>query len=316
MEKDDEVKGSGNWLQFGDFGYDPRTGRRNNIDPVVKIWESSYATFRNNPIFYSDPSGLDVHEDCETGQIYHVPDGYVGKEEGQNGKDWGYLSSGELLSTVDVTAKAPSSYNVYFPTSDGTSILPKGATNKTDMRNGHEDPYDKYNRLIDKGIDPQNINAYTYYVGPDRGVIEIDQSTNLILASSLLSLTSIAGSTVSLETVVAEEVAVGAEIQAAKTSTNLITQFSTSTIDDAVGLVMNDPNKVAHLFAPKHNLGGLVSKFGGQENTIRAVLNAANGKLPASGVFNNLPVNVGGQTIFLRGNVINGVPRLGTMFIP
>lgn len=78
---------------------------------------------------------------------------------------------------------------------------------------------------------------------------------------------------------------------------------------------MKDANKIDHLFAAKHNLGPLVTKFGGQENTVRAVLNAANGRLPASGVFNNIPVNVGGQTIFLRGNVINGVPRLGTMFI-
>ncbi len=102
---------------------------------------------------------------------------------------------------------------------------------------------------------------------------------------------------------------------AAKGSTKLISQFSTRTIDDAVGLVMKDPNKISHLFASKHNLGPLVSKFGGQQNTVRAVLNAANGRLPASGVFNNIPVNVGGQTVFIRGNVINGVPRLGTMFI-
>lgn len=106
------------------------------------------------------------------------------------------------------------------------------------------------------------------------------------------------------------------EVVATKGGTKLITQFSTRTIDDAVGLVMKDPNKVAHLFAPKHNLGGLVSKFGGQENTVRAVLNAANGKLPSSGVFNNIPVNVGGQNVLIRGSVINGTPRLGTMFIP
>lgn len=59
----------------------------------------------------------------------------------------------------------------------------------------------------------------------------------------------------------------------------------------------------------------MVNKLGGQENTIRAILNAANGKLPASGVFNNIPVNVGGQTIFLRGRVVGGIPRIGTMFI-
>ncbi len=97
--------------------------------------------------------------------------------------------------------------------------------------------------------------------------------------------------------------------------TKLLTQFSKSTIDNAVGLVMKDPNKLSHLFAAKHNLGPLLSKFGSQQNTVRAVLNAANGKLPASGIFINTPVNVGGQNVFIRGNVINGIPRLGTMLV-
>ena len=79
---------------------------------------------------------------------------------------------------------------------------------------------------------------------------------------------------------------------------------------------MRNSNDVRHIFASKHNLGPLVNRLGGQENTIRAVLNAGNGSFPASGVFRNLPVNVGRQTIFLSGNVINGVPRIGTMFIP
>ena len=59
-EKDDEVKGEGNHYSFGNFGYDPRTGRRWNIDPVVKYWESGYATFANNPIWFIDPDGYDV----------------------------------------------------------------------------------------------------------------------------------------------------------------------------------------------------------------------------------------------------------------
>ena len=103
---------------------------------------------------------------------------------------------------------------------------------------------------------------------------------------------------------------------AAKGGVKAVSQFSSRTIDDAVGLMMKNPNKVKHLFEPKHNLGGVVSKLGGGENTIRAVLNAVNGRLPASGVFKNVPVNVGGQTIFIRGSVVNGVPRIGTMFIP
>ena len=97
--------------------------------------------------------------------------------------------------------------------------------------------------------------------------------------------------------------------------TQAANQFSGRTIDNAVGLVMRDANKVNHIFAPKHNLGGLVNQLGGQENTIRATLNAASGQLPASGVFNT-SVSVGGQNVFIRGSVIDGIPRIGTMYIP
>jgi RHS repeat-associated protein len=39
--------------------YDSRIGRRWNVDPIVKVWESPYSTFSNNPISYVDPNGLD-----------------------------------------------------------------------------------------------------------------------------------------------------------------------------------------------------------------------------------------------------------------
>lgn len=59
-ENDDEVKGNGNHLDFGNFGYDTRLGRRWNIDPVVKHHESPYATFANNPIWFADENGMDT----------------------------------------------------------------------------------------------------------------------------------------------------------------------------------------------------------------------------------------------------------------
>ncbi len=37
--------------------YDARLGRRWEVDPIVFEWQSSYATFDNNPIYYSDPLG-------------------------------------------------------------------------------------------------------------------------------------------------------------------------------------------------------------------------------------------------------------------
>ncbi len=102
---------------------------------------------------------------------------------------------------------------------------------------------------------------------------------------------------------------------AVKGGAKLLTQFSSSTIDDAVAYAMK--NKVTHVFGKEaHNLDPLVTKLGGYENTFRAVLNAANGKLPSSGVFNNISVNVGGYNVMIRGSVVNGVPKIGTMFIP
>lgn len=60
MEKDDEVSGEGNSYTAEYWQYDARLGRRWNTDPVVKVHESPYAAFANNPILFIDPSGADT----------------------------------------------------------------------------------------------------------------------------------------------------------------------------------------------------------------------------------------------------------------
>jgi len=59
MERDDEVKGSGNHMAFSGYGLDTRLGRRLNTDPLeIKYPNSSpYAVNFNNPIYYLDPDG-------------------------------------------------------------------------------------------------------------------------------------------------------------------------------------------------------------------------------------------------------------------
>ena len=99
QEKVDEISGSGNHYTAEFWEYDPRLGRRWNIDPVVKPWESGYATFKNNPIYYTDRKGLDGEgpkNECpgdmnENGQIYGL-NGVTGQNEWTN-----------PLSEVDVT---------------------------------------------------------------------------------------------------------------------------------------------------------------------------------------------------------------------
>jgi RHS repeat-associated protein len=57
-EQDNEIKGTGNHLRFGDYGYDTRLGRRWNLDPVDQVGISNYAVFKNNPMRFIDPTGM------------------------------------------------------------------------------------------------------------------------------------------------------------------------------------------------------------------------------------------------------------------
>ncbi len=58
-EKDDEIKGHANHLSFGDYGYDPRLGKRWNVDPMTNEMPgtSPYSYAYNNPVLLIDPDG-------------------------------------------------------------------------------------------------------------------------------------------------------------------------------------------------------------------------------------------------------------------
>ncbi len=58
QEKDDEISGEGNSYTAEFWQYDPRIARRWNIDPIDKAFESPYSTFKNNPLSFIDPRGL------------------------------------------------------------------------------------------------------------------------------------------------------------------------------------------------------------------------------------------------------------------
>ncbi len=64
-EKDDELAGEGNHLSFGDYGYNPRLGRRFNVDPFAHAFPSlsPYSYGSNNPIYFVDSNGeiIKVH---------------------------------------------------------------------------------------------------------------------------------------------------------------------------------------------------------------------------------------------------------------
>ena len=65
--------------------YDSRIGRRWNVDPVKKLWQSDYATFSNNPIWKIDPNGADDYFNSNGQLINRTKTGtkiYVQTEKG------------------------------------------------------------------------------------------------------------------------------------------------------------------------------------------------------------------------------------------
>jgi hypothetical protein len=62
-EREDEIYGGAQSAEH--WMYDSRILRRWEIDPVVKPWESPYAVFSNNPVYFADPLGLDSKDPKE-----------------------------------------------------------------------------------------------------------------------------------------------------------------------------------------------------------------------------------------------------------
>ncbi len=59
QEKDNEIKGEGNTYTAQFWEYASRSGRRWNLDPVTKPWQSGYSVMSDNPIWKIDPNGDD-----------------------------------------------------------------------------------------------------------------------------------------------------------------------------------------------------------------------------------------------------------------
>jgi len=66
QEADNEVLGEGVSLSAEFWQYDSRLGRRWNVDPVFKEYESPYACFAGNPVWFADRFGADTIFDDET----------------------------------------------------------------------------------------------------------------------------------------------------------------------------------------------------------------------------------------------------------
>jgi RHS repeat-associated protein len=140
-EKDDEVKGSGNSIDFGARIYDSRLGRWLSLDPLQKKYPnlSPYNCVENNPIYFGDKSGKDaVAEICDntvtiSATIYIYGSGATAQKASDmqsqvmqlwSGKD------GKGFSYVDPKTKQV--YNVKFNIEVKTLVKSKGEIKSSD----------------------------------------------------------------------------------------------------------------------------------------------------------------------------------------
>jgi len=75
QENDDEVKGQSNSMGAEFWEYDARSGRRWNVDPKSKAYESPYAAFGNSPIWLTDANGADTTLPAADGKNITLPTG-------------------------------------------------------------------------------------------------------------------------------------------------------------------------------------------------------------------------------------------------
>jgi len=136
MEKDDEIKGiSGSSYTAEFWQYDPRLGRRWEIDPLTGGFPglSPYSVFSNNPISISDPAGdcpdgnCDVVKTANGEETISIPQGSAGYinsnggvysfESNDESYFWDYRS--ERYSTLEGREYIPDSWTgAKYATSD------------------------------------------------------------------------------------------------------------------------------------------------------------------------------------------------------
>jgi len=72
QEQDNEVSGTGNHNTAEFWEYDTRLGRRWNLDPVSKTWQSDYSSLSNDPINKIDPNGDDDYFNSQGKFVRHT----------------------------------------------------------------------------------------------------------------------------------------------------------------------------------------------------------------------------------------------------
>jgi len=189
-ERDDEIKGSGNHISWGDYGYDPRIVRRWQPDPLQAKypWQSPYSVLGNNPILNREIDGRDyeVYVNHETKTIIIKATYYTAKgntddyNSAVKATEFWNEQSGKYQYKVGQGEEAQY-YNIQFDLNVNSDLdNPKDALAFQPV--GNEPVYDDAGNQIGSqytGIERVDPSANTYSIVEDNSKIIIENSTDL-----------------------------------------------------------------------------------------------------------------------------------------
>ncbi|OFY86706.1 MAG: hypothetical protein A3F72_09615 [Bacteroidetes bacterium RIFCSPLOWO2_12_FULL_35_15] len=166
-EKDDEVNGGGNSLDFGARIYDPRLGKFLSLDPDFYRypWNSPYAYAINSPIKLVDAEGKgpDVIRNSSSSQIKLTGSTYVTQTVTKDGKTT-QTFSGDMAGSIVLNPG-----DVYYEVNGSHTIDNKGT--KT--------TFDGYGKIVRKDgtTDYVLINDVDYIDVEGKQTFEVDGNT-------------------------------------------------------------------------------------------------------------------------------------------
>jgi RHS repeat-associated protein len=191
MEKDDEVKGVGNSLNFGARIYDTRLGRWLSVDPDQAKYTSwsPYCAFNNSPILMVDPSGkgakvVRVYENGRVVALKVVATIYVYStissiQDDISNHARNIESEINAAYNVNATAAVASGDNtIQVPVTFEITVIPVGGANGSAdadrLANGNTDASNNYVHLNEN---PTTSNDHTSITEGNTGDWSIHPST-------------------------------------------------------------------------------------------------------------------------------------------
>jgi len=141
MERDDEVKGSGNSLDFGARIFDPRLGRWLSTDPLEEKFPnlSPYNSFGNDPLLFIDTDGKIIN-------LFHIKQ---------------YNSDGTVMVSNEVSSSTQKAFTEVMQTKQGIAFFSMFAKKGEKLGN--------YTFTQDGELSNINLNIYDYSLENNTG---------------------------------------------------------------------------------------------------------------------------------------------------